>query len=522
MEDLSGIVESASIPLEIPLRPYLKDHCVDGRAVLPAVEAVELLARAAGRFQPGTDVTAMADLRFDKFLFLDPEAQTTAAFCELALHENGDIQAVLATRTKSKKAAMTRVKAHAAVRFLRRKPDLPDQITDLALDLASALEGACFTVETDDIYRELVPFGPAFRNVTRLHVAAGGAIAEIRTPADPAGEEKTRQLGSPFPLDAAFHAACVWGQRFADVVAFPLAVDRRRIYRNTRPGDTYFGHVTPVRVEPGLLIFDLRIFDGGGRLCETAAGVRMRDVSGGKRVPPRWITRGGQKQTAERIAAHCRAISVIELESVTPFAEKVLSAEEKIRFDKMGDRRRKSFLAARLACKRVSRTLSGHDEVTDPRDITTVLADRPHPCCPRTDGGADYACSVSHDNRFSVAVACDRPVGIDVEKVSARVLKSRRLFMSESEMDLVRASPLGDVETAVRIWSIKEAVTKALDINLADAWRRVRVTTVGAYESRFQIDDQDQCTAFHDILEGHVFSLFYRKGYTDVKNVNSG
>jgi acyl transferase domain-containing protein len=329
MEDLSGIVESASIPLEIPLRPYLKDHSVDGRAVLPAVEAAELLARAAERFQPGTDVTAMADLRFDKFLFLDPEAQTTAAFCELALHENGDIQAVLATRTKSKKAAMTRVKEHAAVRFLRRKPDLPDQITDLALDLASALEGACFTAETDDIYRELVPFGPAFRNVTRLHVAAGGAIAEIRTPADPAGEEGTRQLGSPFPLDAAFHAACVWGQRFANVVAFPSAVDRCRIYRNICPGDTYFGHVTPIRVEPGLLIFDLRIFDGGGRLCETAAGVRMRDVSGGKRVPPRWITTGGQKQTVERIAAHCQAISVIALESVTPFAEKVLSAEEK-------------------------------------------------------------------------------------------------------------------------------------------------------------------------------------------------
>lgn len=510
MEDFSRIVESASIPFEIPLRPYLKDHCVDGRAVLPAVEAAELLARAARRFQPGTDVTAMVDLRFDKFLFLDPEAQTTAAFCDLALHGNGDIQAVLATRTTSKKAAMTRVKEHAAVRFSHRNPDMPDRIPELALDLASALEGVCFTVETDALYRDLVPFGPAFRNVTRLHLAGGGAIAEIRTPADPDGEDRTRQLGSPFALDAAFHAACVWGQRFADVVAFPSAVDRRRIYRNTRPGDTYFGHVTPVRVEPGLLIFDLRLFDGGGRLCETAAGVRMRDVSGGKLKPPRWIAGAGGKQTADRIAVHCQAISVIELNSVTPFAKKVLSAQEKHRFEKMGDRRRRSFLAARLACKRVSRTLSGKGQAADPRDITTVCADRPHPCCPRTEGGVVSSCSVSHDNRFSVAVACDRPVGIDVEKVSGRVLKSCRLYMSESERALVRASPLGEAETAVRIWSIKEAVTKALDINLADAWRRVRVTTVGAYESHFRIDDQDPCTAFHDSLGGHVFSLFCR------------
>jgi phosphopantetheinyl transferase len=507
MEDLSGIIESVSLPIEIPRQPYLRDHCVGGRAVLPAVEAAEMLARAARRFLPGTDVTAMLDLRFDKFLFLDPEAPPSAAFCDLALHENGDVQTVLVTRTTSKKVAMTRVKEHTAVRFSNQKHDTPDLMPDLALDLASALEGACFTVENDDIYRELVPFGPAFRNVTRVHLTAGGAIAEIRTPADPAGEEWARQLGSPFPLDAVFHAACVWGQRFAGVVAFPSAVDGRRIYRNTRPGDTYFGHVTPVRAEPGLLIFDLRLFDGDGRLCETAAGVRMRDMSGGKRVPPRWIAWEGRKQTAERIAARCRAISVIELKAVASFASKVLSAEEKIRLEKMGDRRRKSFLAARLACKRVSRTLSGHDEVTDPRDISTVCADKPNPRCPRTDGGADCSCSVSHDNRFSVAVACNRPVGIDVEKVSGRVLTSRRLYMSESEMALVPASLLGEAETAVRIWSIKEAVTKALDINLADAWRRVRVMTVDAYESRFKIDDDAPSRAFHDAVGQHVFTL---------------
>jgi len=378
---------------------------------------------------------------------------------------------------------------------------------DLALDLASALEGACFSVENDDIYRELVPFGPAFRNVKRVHLTAGGAIAEIRTPADPADEEGKRQLGSSFPLDAAFHAACIWGQRFAGIVAFPLAVDGRRIYRNTRPGDAYFGHVTPVRLEPGLLIFDLRIFDGGGRLCETAAGVRMRDVSGGKLKPPPWIAGEGYQQTAERIAARCRAVAVIELNCVAPFANKVLSAEEKIRFEKMGDRRRKSYLAARLACKRISRTLSGHDEVTEPRDINTVCADRPHPCCPRTDGGTVYACSVSHDNRFSVAVACDRPVGVDVEKVSGRILKSRRLYLDESEMALVRASSLGEAETAVRIWSIKEAVTKALDMNLADAWRRVRVTSVEDFESRFHIDDDTPRLAFHDAVGQHVFTL---------------
>ena len=173
----------------------------------------------------------------------------------------------------------------------------------------------------------------------------------------------------------------------------------------------------------------------------------------------------------------------------------------------MSDRRRKSFLAARLACKRLSRTLSGDDTQTDPRAITTVYADRPRPCCPLPDGRSAYSCSVSHDDRFAVAVASTGRVGVDVEKMSERVLKSRSLYMSEQEQALVRESRLGEIETAVRMWSIKEAVTKALDITLAEAWHRVQVLSAGSSESRFKIDDQDPCTAVHDPVGRHVFTL---------------
>ena len=74
----------------------------------------------------------------------------------------------------------------------------------------------------------------------------------------------------------------------------------------------------------------------------------------------------------------------------------------------------------------------------------------------------------------------------------------------------MRESRLGEIETAVRIWSIKEAVTKALDISLTDAWNRVQVRSVGSSESRFQIDDQDPFTAVHAVVGQHVFTLVCR------------
>jgi phosphopantetheinyl transferase len=94
--------------------------------------------------------------------------------------------------------------------------------------------------------------------------------------------------------------------------------------------------------------------------------------------------------------------------------------------------------------------------------------------------------------------------------MSERLLKSRSLFMSEQEEALWRESRLGEIETAVRIWSIKEAVTKALDITLTDAWNRVQVRSVGSSESRFQIDNQDPFTAVHAVVGQHVFTLVCR------------
>ena len=506
MEDFPRIIESARVPLDIPIRLYLNDHCVDGQAVLPAVEAMEILAQAVKRFRPGTDVTAMTGLQFDKFVYLAPEADRLSAFCDISVYENGDVKAVLTTRTPSKKAALSRVKTHAALIFPQQVPLIPK----LALDLAASLEGVCFSVQAEKIYPDLIPFGPAYRNVAMLYVAGQSAIAEIRTPADEAGAERPQHLGSPFALDAAFHAACVWGQRFAGIVAFPVGMDRCRVYAPTRAGETYFAHVMHVRTDSGLLIFDLRIYGRDGCLFVACSGVRMKDVSGGKVAPPQWIRITEADQTTGLMAAGCDALTVIELTTVAPFAEKVLSADESKRFENMSDRRRRSFLAARLACKRLSRILSGNDTETDPRDITTVYADKPSPCCPLTDGRSAYACSVSHDDRFAVAVASTGRVGIDVEKMSERVLKSRSLFMSEQEEALGRESRLGEIETAVRIWSIKEAVTKALDITLTDAWNRVQVRSVGSAESRFQIDDQDPFTAVHAAVGQHVFTLVCR------------
>jgi phosphopantetheinyl transferase len=505
MEGFPKVIESAHLPIDIPIRPYLSDHCFNGRAVLPAVEAMEALALAARRFRPSIGVSCMSGVTFDKFLYIDSAVEHLAAHGDISVDANGDVRAVLITKTKSKNAIMARVKTHAALTFLHEAASIPD----LPLDEVSAPEGVCFSIQRDRIYPDLVAFGPSYRNVAKLHMTQQGAVAEIINPmVEDDAAVNSNLLGSTFALDAAFHVACAWGQRFVGIVAFPVGVDQRRIYVPAMRGETCFVHVQPVEAHPTLLVFNLWIYDREGCLHEACSGVRMRDVSGGNMRPPEWVGLAGSPEAANRIGGACKASALIELDALSPFVDKTLSERERLRLAGMSSRRRRSYLAARIACKRISRRISNHDIRTASGDITTVRADRPHiPSCPMTDGRSPYSCSVAHDDRFAVAVAADRRIGVDVEKLSTRLLKLQSLYMSEQEQDLVLGSHLGEIEAAVRIWSIKEAVAKALDISLAVAWQRVQVCAVDALESRFCIDGKDSQSAVHDKVGPHVFTI---------------
>ncbi|MGA3114429.1 MAG: polyketide synthase dehydratase domain-containing protein [Syntrophobacteraceae bacterium] len=502
MAELSKIAPIGRVAVTIDVLPHWADHHFQGRVVLPAVEAMQLLAHWVHRFRTGLDVRCINEAAFDRFLELPPTGGRIEAWCEMEDLADGGLRTALLTKIPSKSARMTRAKVHAKLDFYP-PVELPPPAD---LDLASALDGVCFSVDPGLIYKELVPFGPGFQTICQpLRLTAEGALAVIRAPEGTDGQTELH-LGSPFVLDGAFHAACVWSQRFAGVVAFPVGIGQRLIATPTRPGDIYVSRIFPVQTESGLLIFDIWIVDTQGRLFEKLEGVRMRDVSGGKVRPPEWIRSCEGTGSLKRIACHSAAVAMIDRSTLMPFSDRCLAEYERRRTIKMGTKRLTDYLSARLACKRLSRQLSGNDRCTPAQEIVTIATDGVRPCCPVTNGRT-YYCSVSHDRRFAVAVASEKPIGMDVETLDGRVLKSLHLFMDADEQETVRASALGPVGAAVRVWTTKEAVAKMLNINLADAWARTHLLTIEAEQSSVRINDGPAATVVHQTVEDHLVTL---------------
>jgi Polyketide synthase dehydratase domain len=279
MERLPKIKERIRLPLSINVPPYLMDHQYQGKAVLPAVEAMEILAASTQTRFPGTAVHSIRDARFDKFLVLEADCDEINVFNYIESFDNGRVVSSLITRTRSKKAMITRTLEHATLCFhdVSSVPEPPPPGIPM---------GSGYHIPAESIYQSLVPFGPGYHNLKELTLFKEGAGGQVYAPL--LGESE-RVLGSPFPLDAAFHAACVWGQRYAGLVGFPVGFGLRRLFTPTRSGNTYTARVFPKEIHSNRFLVDIWITDKDETLHEVVLDVVMKDVSGGRIKPPSWI-----------------------------------------------------------------------------------------------------------------------------------------------------------------------------------------------------------------------------------------
>jgi hypothetical protein len=282
MEDHSRMCERIRMTLVIPVHPYLKDHHFERKILLPAVEILQRLAGSVQSYWSDAHVRCMRSASFDRFLHIENDSQVIETCHEMEIYESGRVSSKLITIDRIK-GAMTRTKVHAVVNFMEAE----EPKTEFPLNIASAPDGICYSIPSQKLYNDLVPFGPSYQNVTGdILLSESGAAAHINAADHPA---TSQPLGSPFPFDGALHVACAWGQRFHHIVAFPVGFKKRLIVKPTVPGETYRCRIMPISVIGESLLFDIWIHGLQGDLREEIRGMIMRDVSGGRVKPPDWV-----------------------------------------------------------------------------------------------------------------------------------------------------------------------------------------------------------------------------------------
>jgi len=193
---------------------------------------------------------------------------------------------------------------------------------------------------------------------------------------------------------------------------------------------------------------------------------------------------------------------LLDMETIPPVEEHLFTPHEAARAMRMGPRRRRDFTAARVALKRLARQLDLVRENRPDRTIETLSPDGVKPCL--CESG--IYCSASHCAQLVVAVAHRHPIGVDLEIVSGKLMRTKHLFMSPKERELISLSGLGQERAATRLWTIKEAAAKALGLDLFQAIREVEVVSVGEEEGAMKFQGMTYPVR-HAEGNGHVMTL---------------
>ena len=262
-----------TLPVTLPDLSEWADHAIQGKATVPAALLLDLLIKTAGEHESlisADGPLVMRDAVFSRFLPADEIERCTfdIALEELAT-EGAGTRAILSSRI-GLAGGMRRTRMHAAVTLggTAKASALPSLTTN-------------FMISAERAYSELIPFGPRYRHLRGdIHLGQEGATARVVSP-EPAFPDPSR-AGSPHLFDGAMHLACLWGQRYAGVVAYPTGFSSRVIASPVAHGQRRCV-VTPKAMGESLLAFDLWLTDDNHRVCDSITDLTMLPLANGRK-----------------------------------------------------------------------------------------------------------------------------------------------------------------------------------------------------------------------------------------------
>jgi acyl transferase domain-containing protein/NAD(P)-dependent dehydrogenase (short-subunit alcohol dehydrogenase family)/NAD(P)H-dependent flavin oxidoreductase YrpB (nitropropane dioxygenase family) len=240
---------------------YLPEHALDGKFVLPAAAALELMAEAAGALWPGWCVVEVREHRLLKGVDLDGYGRDLHVFISpppYGSSEGFEVNASLRSdlgngRSMAHYRCVIRLEQGLRLAEPARRAIHDDQ----SLTVAKA-------------YGEWLFHGPRFQvieHIEGLSPAGSGARVRSTHPVQWMAQENSSPMGwlfDPALLDAAAQMAWLWARAYRGESALPTRFGRVVRYRDHLPPRLHMEYECTPTTDPTLVRGNVVFFDDGG------------------------------------------------------------------------------------------------------------------------------------------------------------------------------------------------------------------------------------------------------------------
>ncbi len=452
--------------------PFVRDHelypqrpdwpiAADRRPVVPLTMEVLLVRDAFEAAIPGLKIVEVRDIQAYKWL--DVSVPLTIDII-LESRDDGTVDAEIAGYFRALLVA-------AADYPTTDAPPLPPLIQPRVTEATPA-----------SLYADRWMFhGPAYRGVTALHaIGDNGIDGALHVPP-----------GQGALLDNMGQLAGYWVmEQPENCLAMPIGVGCITFHApDPAPGDMLQAQVRITKLDALNCISDHQLRDAHGRLCVTMQGWHTRRYQMDRGFSTR--TRNPARYTACREVADNVMLfeDSYDTAMVRDYISRTyLTQTERAAYDALPPRRRRQWLAGRVAAKdavlnwlRRQSGLCGifPQELTIGNDAAGMPIVIPHVSNSVPPG---LCISLSHKDNIAAAIVAAAPVGIDIERIEPRTPGFADLAFTAAERALLGTED--EATGLTRLWVAKEVAAKRAGTGLAgrpkdfaadtrdgDAWR---------------------------------------------------
>jgi NAD(P)-dependent dehydrogenase (short-subunit alcohol dehydrogenase family) len=248
---------------------FLRDHCLDGRPVLPAAVALEALAELAQHERPSRQVWAVEGLQVLRGVVLDaPTARLTIAAegLEVGPDHRGEERLTLSIGGPGEVTQHYRATALIADRL----PQAPAHVP------AEGLQP--FPASVEEAYSRWLFQGSSLQGISALHGISDTCVAatlRASTPEQLVAASAGRWLFDPVVIDSAFQLVILWARLHVDMTPLPAEIAAVRRFAAELPAEVR----CELRVAPSggghVLDTDFTFTDDRGRVVLQVAGMRF-------------------------------------------------------------------------------------------------------------------------------------------------------------------------------------------------------------------------------------------------------
>ena len=514
--------------------PSLKDHAFNHQIIIPAVLYLEFLDESAHHFFKDHILTTINKIDYNQTLTLQSD-ETIPLFCQFTNQITNDDKITLQGDIYyyyEKKSIHIRRKKNI-VHFeliLSRIPLEPDEhLNNPYINYSSIV------IDKNEIYPHLVGLGKSFNHLEHvLQISrSSGALGLIKKSQENNIPTNDLLLGDMYIRDSAYHLPSIWGNHFKGGFNIPYSMTNIHFYHRLKSYQDYYVKAIPLTNNPQDSEYQLIITTTEGLVIEYYDKIKYtHQLNFQSHQNTDLITSRIQKvdqfenlsHNLTKLFPHSGIWELSFIQRNRHNMIKSLNDKELIYYHQYKrDKNQLEYLGGRVLLK--SLIINYYKELNKDLSFLDINTPRNHDgsisLFIRSEPIDDLYFSISHKDQYIFVVASPSQIGVDVEKISDKLVKLKSKYINNTEDHLIhdyhQSTNHHPLENHYcRLWTAKESLVKLTKGNLLDTFKKSQLAQIDKDQLILTYPVENKVKHFlarHHILDDYLFTTLVETVY---------